>query len=259
MKRFVLIAIAAVAALGVAAPAFAKEMSLLQVCGTNGCKSVKPAISLGHDGWRATGPPAIEDYYLMKVGIGDGVKIFERFDLYFVPSAGAFTGKDMAFGDGWSALPASAVARLRATAKGLKPFATPAPTRVYIEERESVDPAPYAKLLASLDATTVPDAPESPILIGLSWPRPNPWSSETLLNYLPKSKVLLRGNGYFRVADTLADRIGRERRGLAPVAPSPFPWAALAGGLAGAPLLAGAALVAYRRRKGGPAEPAAPA
>jgi hypothetical protein len=250
MRRLLLIGLACSAALALAAPALAKEMSLLQVCGTNGCNSIKPAVSLGHGGG-PTETPAVEDYYLLKIGVGDGTKIFERADLYFAPKAGVFTGAGMAFGDGWSTLPKRAAARVLAAAEGLKLFRAPTPSEIYIEGRRSADPAAYGRLLASLDETTAPVTSEGPILIGLSWSRPNPWSSESLVNYLPKAKVLLRGGGYYRVPSDLASRIDRERRGLSPVAPSEFPWAALAGGLAGAPLVAAGGLLLYRRRRNG--------
>jgi hypothetical protein len=253
MKKLVLIAVVVAAAAVTAAPAPAKEMTLQQICGTNGCHALKPAVRLGHDGFAAGMTPALEGYYVVKIGIGDGKKIFEHLNMYFAPKAGAVIGEGgQGSSEGWAGIPAPAVEKLRTSAQGLKLFKAPRPNRVDVGERRSVDPAPYAALIGPLDPTPVPQTYESPIPISISWARPNPWSSGgSLLNYLPKAGVVIRGDGYFRVPESLTGRIDRERRGLSPVAPgNGFPWTVFAGALAGGLVLVTvAAALAVRRRR----------
>ena len=261
MKKFVAIAAAAASALVLAAPSAAKEMTLLQVCGTNGCNAVKSAGSLGHDGgMQAADRPAPQSYYLLKVGIGDGNRILGRETMYFVPGPGAVTWRTDDPNQTWMAFRPKATAAIRTAAKGLKPFGAPQLASVYIGERRSVDPAAYAALLGPLDKDYVPST-ESPVSLSLNWQRSNPWSKDTeLLSYLVKAKLLLRSDGYFRVPDELAVRLDREHRGLAPVvAGDGFPWGVLAGSLGGAIFLAGALVVFARRRRPRPAERPVPA
>jgi hypothetical protein len=263
MKKPVLIAVAVAAAALTAAPALAKEMTLQQVCGTNGCHALKSAVRLGHEGFAAGITPAPEGYYVVKVGIGDGAKIFEHLNLYFAPKAGAVIGeRGRGLSEGWAGIPAPAAEKLRLSAKGLKPFKAPRPSRVDLGGRRSVDPVPYASLLGPLHGTPIPEAYESTILISISWPGANPWSvGGSVLTYLPEARVVIRGDGYFAVPDSLAGRIDRERRGLPPVAPGGgFPWGVFAGALAGGLVLVTlAGALAVRRRRGPATERPVPA
>lgn len=261
MNKLVAIAAAAASALVLAAPSAAKEMRLLQVCGASGCNTIKSAGSLGHHGgFQPTTRPSLQSYYVVRVGLGDGKRIFGREDMYFVPGPGAVTWRTDDPNQTWMAFPARPARSIRAAAKGLEPFGAPHLASAYIGERRSVDPAPYMALLGPLDKAYVPSALESPISVSLNWQRPNPWSNDgALLNYLAKAKVLLRSDGYFHVPDALADRLDREHRGLAPVVPGDgFPWGLLVGGLGGALVIAGA-LVAFARRRPRPAEHRVPA
>jgi hypothetical protein len=210
--------LAVAAALLVAAPAAqsksSKEMRLLQVCGASGCAAIKPAVSLGHGAFSAAAAPPFGSYYVLKVGWGDGHKIFVRGEQYFVPASGAVLPKDgPGPTDGWSKLPARGVAAARNAAAQLDAFPAPTPSAAYIGTRRMPDVAPFLELLGPLEPTTVPQTRESPVSIGLEFRRANPWStSAALLNYLPKAHVLIRLDGFFRVPDRVADRIDRLRR-----------------------------------------------
>lgn len=251
MKKLVAIGAAAVSAVVLAAPATAKQLTLLQVCGADGCNAIKSGGTLGHDGGPdSASRPSLQSYFLLKIGAGDGKKIFERWDMYFVPDPGVIIGIKGG-SEGWTALPARATKAIKAAAKGLKPFRTPQIAKVHIGQHRSVDPAPYTALLGPLEKAYIPSTWESPISVSLDWQRPNPWSNHgAMLNYLAKAKVLMRGDGYFRVPDVLAGRLDRERRGLAPVIPGDgFPWGVLAGSL----------VTFARRRRPRPAERPVPA
>lgn len=249
MKKLLAIAATGFAGLALAAPAAAKEMTLLQVCGTNGCNAIEFGRLSGEGGLGSATRPSLQSYYVLTVGAGDGKRIFERMKLYFVPDPGVFTATESG-AEGWGALPARAVAAIKAAAKGLKPFRKPELAEVYVGDHRSVDPAPYTAVLGPLEKAYVPSKAESPISLSLDWKRPNPWSNDgAMIFYLAKAKVLMRSDGYFHLPESLAPRIDRERLGLAPLAPgNGFPWSTVAGSLAGALLLA-AALVAFARRR----------
>lgn len=249
MKKLVVIAALAVSTLVAAASASAKEMTLLQVCGGNGCNAIKSG-KVGHGGFESSVTrPELQSYYLLRAGVGDGTKIVHRMEMYFVPEPGVIVGRSL--DEGWGVLPDRATKAVRAALEGLKPF-RPQLATAYIGERRSVDPAPYAALLGPLDKAYVPSTDESPVSVSLNWHQPNPWSNDgAMLNYLVKAKVLMRSDGYFHVPAELAGRLDRERLGLAPVVPGGggFPWSALAGSLAGALVLAATLVaVAWRRR-----------
>jgi hypothetical protein len=210
--------LAVAAVLLVAAPAAqsksSKEMRLLQVCGASGCEAIKPAVSLRDGALSAVTAPPFQRYYVLKVGWGDGRKIFVRGEQYFVPAAGATLSKDTPGPvEGWGKLPARAATVAGAVAARLKPFPAPVPSAAYIGTRRIADVTPFLALLGPLEQTTVPQTGESPVAIGLEFRRANPWStSAALLNYLPKAHVVIRLDGYFRVPDRVADRIDRLRR-----------------------------------------------
>jgi hypothetical protein len=260
MRKLMLISLATLAGLVVAAPGVAKEMTLFQVCGTNGCNAIKPGKLPNHDGGlQSASTPALQGYYLLKVGAGDGQKILDRFEMYYV-RGGSVIG--MSGDEGWAAFPSRVARRIDAATNGLKPFGLPQVKTVYVNQHRSLDAAPYIDLMGPLDKTEIPSSNESPIMISLIWRQPSPWSNDgALLGYLPRSKVLMRSDGYFQVPRSLAQRIDRERRGLPPVAPGDgFPWGIFVGALAGALVLVTVATaLVYRRRRPGPAERAVPA
>lgn len=253
MKKSVLV-IAVVGLLVVVPSALAKELTVTAVCGPSGCNAISPAVKLGHDGMTAPVKAVpMGDYYVVRVGFGDGEKIFERVQMYFVPAAGALAGMEAADPtSSWMGMPEPAAAQARKAAEGLKPYALPAPTKAYIGTHRAVDAAPYVRLLGPLEKTTIPRAAESPIVISLFWTKTNPWSSAgALIQYLPKAGVVIRTDGYYRAPGSIADRARREAAGLPPTVPGGgFPWT-LTGGLTGlaAALAAGAGLVAWRCRR----------
>lgn len=251
MKKSVLV-IAVLALLGLAPAALAKEMSLTAVCGPSGCKAISPAVKIGHDGFGPAATVPVGRYYVLRVGFGDGGKIFQRSEMYFVASAGAVAAKDAPGPtDGWGALPGKAAAQVRAAAAGVKPYTIGHPTHAYLGGHRAVDPEPYLELLGPLERVGVPHTVDSPTTISLYWAGTNPWSNAgALIQYLPKAGVVIRSDGYYRAPGSIADRARRELAGLPPAAPGgDFPWAPLAAGLGGLAAVAAAATFAWRRRR----------
>jgi hypothetical protein len=248
IKKLALPALA-VAALALVSQASAKQMSLLQICGADGCKAFKSGALPGHDGsLHATAAPAIQSYYMVRLGIRAEGRVVNRFEMYYVPSAGAVMGKTYGT-EGWAAFPNGVTRTINVAAKELKPFSPPEVSTVYVNWHRSVDPAPYSELLGRLEPAPIPETQESPISISISWKDPNPWSSDgAMLSYFVRSKVVMRFDGYFHVPGAIAGRLDRERQGLAPVVPGDdFPWPIVGGGLGGL-LALGAAALAWRRR-----------
>ena len=251
MKKSVLV-IAVLALLGLAPAALAKELSLTAVCGPGGCKAISPAVKVGHEGFAPAAVP-VGSYYVLRVGFGDGGKIFQRSEMYFAASPGAVVAKDAAGPtDGWGALPGKAAARVRDAAAGLKPYTIGRPTHAYLGGHRAVDPEPYLGLLGSLERVGVPRTAESPTTISLYWAGTNPWSNAgALIQYLPKAGVVIRSDGYYRAPGSIADRARRELAGLPPTVPGGvFPWGLLAAGLGSLAAVAAATMfVAWRRRR----------
>jgi hypothetical protein len=261
MLKLIAIAAAGVSTLALAAPAAGKELTLLRVCGADGCNAITSGGTVGHDGGPSfVSRPSLQGYYLLRIGAGDGKRVLERWDMYFVPDPGAIIGTQGG-NEGWTALPARATKAVKAAAKGLKPFRTPQIAEAYVGEHRSVDPAAYTALLGPLEEAGIPSTLESPISLSFDWQRPNPWSNDGgMMNYLVKARMLMRGDGYFRVPDALARRLDREHRGLAPVVPGGgFPWAVFVGSMSGAVVLAGLLVALARRRRPRPAERPVPA
>lgn len=250
MKKSVLV-IAVLGALSIAPAALAKELTVTAVCGPSGCAAVTPAVKLSHDGITVRDAP-LGGYYVVRIGLGDGTKIFERTRMYFVPAAGALAWADTADPNAtWLGMSGEAAARVRKAASGLKPFTVATPTHAYVGTHRTTDAAAYVALLGRLERTAAPVTGESPIVISLYWKQPNPWSSSAaLIQYLPEAGIVIRNNGYYRAPGSLADRARRQAAGLPPRAPGGgFPWGPVAGGIAGFAVVLGAlTFVAWRRR-----------
>jgi hypothetical protein len=212
--RKALVAGAAFALLVFVPAAQAKEMVYTGACGATGCKSIKPAIAVSPQGLPGAVVPPLQSYYVLQTGYGDGHKIFVRGAQYFIVDAGTVIGKDVAGpNDGWAKLPDRTLAALRTATSGLQPFPAPMPARAYVGTQRMPDARALASLLGPLPPVAMPHTGESPIPIGLEWAKPNPWTTAgALLSYLPKARVVIRIDGYFRVPTSVADRIDRARR-----------------------------------------------
>ena len=212
--RKAIVAGAAIALLVFVPAAQAKEMVYTGACGATGCKSFRPAIAGSAHGLPGAVVPPLQSYYVLQTGYGDGHKIFVRGAQYFIADAGTVIGKDVSGpSDGWAKLPDKTLAAVRRTTSGLQPFPAPMPARAYVGNERMSNARGFASLLGPLQQVAMPHTGESPIPIGLEWAKPNPWTTAgALLSYLPKARVVIRIDGYFRVPTSVADRIDRARR-----------------------------------------------
>ena len=212
--RKALLAGVAVMLLTIVPAAQAKEMVYTGACGAAGCTTFKPSISVSPHGLPGSVVPPLQSYYVLQVGYGDGKTIAVRGAQYFVAGAGAVIGKDVPGpSDGWAKLPGKTLTAVRKATTGLQPFPAPVPVRAYVGTTRMADARPFTSLLGPLQPVAMPRTGESPIPIGLEWAKPNPWTTAgALLSYLPKARVVIRIDGYFRVPTSVADRIDRARR-----------------------------------------------
>ena len=146
--------------------------------------------------------------------------------------------------------PESAAA-LRAAVAGIEPFPAPAIEEVRVGERQAAAPEAYAAIWGRLQPADYPPPGSARYRVRLISSRPTPWTqSAGLLIVAPASGLLFRDGEWLELPEALA---GTVRADTPPVAiasgsrPPEFPWAALAGGLAGAALLPAAAILLRRR------------
>src|SRR5688572_1545674 len=89
LRTIPLVAMAATAMV-LAAPAVAKEIEEMTVCGAGGCTKVTSSGDAHAmlEGGAVSDAPASAPFYRIRLGIGDGSgKVFERFSILYVPSA----------------------------------------------------------------------------------------------------------------------------------------------------------------------------
>jgi hypothetical protein len=215
MKKLVALAAAAAGLLALSAPAQAKEILSLKVCGASGCvKSTDPKVLAGWEGgnqdpaqvWQ-TNPGG---YYKVTVGYGDQGKLVAAEPAYWLPGRNLmrFTGQS---GYPWWKLFPAQVKMLRAVAGDLSPF-TPTLARVTVRGKSVADPNSYLRLLGRLHEAYLPyRAPHRHRLrIALHTPSANPWIHSSLgLRYVPKKRILIRPDGEFRVPKAMARRVMR--------------------------------------------------
>lgn len=96
MRRLALLTVL-LASLVVAAPATAKEVQSIKVCGVDGCATSKDAELMS--GMIDIGPPtsapkAPAPFYRLTMAIGDGDEVFGRIQSSWVPSAGRMLAED---------------------------------------------------------------------------------------------------------------------------------------------------------------------
>ncbi len=94
------------------AGAEAKEMMGLQVCAADGCTAVRDGELLGPgvlEGPPVSPPTRAEPFVRLRLAVGDGTAVMERFSTTYLPRAGLMRGA----GGTWVQVDASGVAALR--------------------------------------------------------------------------------------------------------------------------------------------------
>ena len=248
MKRLVF-AFALLALLAVAAPAMAKELTKVEVCGPDGCAAITGETNLQNfggsgepDGSVAAPAPFYEIRYTL-----DAEGESSQWSSWYVPSADRLATVDERTGVAWAPLDEP---RLAALAKGLKPFARPEITSVAIGSRKITDnPASYLRLF-TVESTgeAVPSglADWEPVVFHAT--SKTPWTlDQTSLFYSETNGMLQRGIEIVKLPGGMASDV---RSGESLAGGSSFPWrTVLVALLAAAALLVAATMIRPLRRR----------
>jgi RNA polymerase sigma factor (sigma-70 family) len=107
--------------LALAAPASAKEIGTVSLCGTGGCADVTDrATHVMLEGGPVTSAPrGGEPYFVVRIGVTDGKEIVHRFDMRWLPKSAVLRGADGV----WMTAPKRMQAELVKLSRGLKPVA----------------------------------------------------------------------------------------------------------------------------------------
>ena len=248
MKRLVF-AFALLALLAVPAPAKAKELTNVSVCGPDGCNDLSGPGNLRDfpTGGDPTGQtPAPAAFYEVRYTIdADGHN--DAWTTWYVPSAKLLASVNEREGVTWMPLDAPELAALT---KGLKPFAKPEIKSVTIGSRKVTDnPASYLRLFTVESAgEAVPQglADWEPVVFHAKGK--TPWTlDQTSLFYSPSNGMLQRGIEIVKLPSGMSSDI---RSGESLAGGSSFPWrTALLVLLAAAALLFAASMIRPLRRR----------
>jgi hypothetical protein len=241
-------------ALATAAPAQAKDVMGLQVCGPAGCATLDRDETQGMLGegsgplWseEATVPPAKPaSYYRAVVLIGDGHEIGVRLPFWYVPGQSKLTSvRDNPSGPlAWRNAHGAWKRALDRLSKGIEPYDIPTVTRATVNGDPVSDPQSYLRLFT---VTGKPHGYPSDLgkqIILESRPR-SPWTDGNDIVYSRSARAVIRDGEMVAVPASVASAI--EARASLDVSGRGFPWLPVLVAAAIAMLVA-AAVVAARR------------
>lgn len=247
MRRLLLVA---VAALAFPAVAHAKEVTGLELCGPDGCKTTT-VTGFGHDdplaGWNFAGP-APTTFYRLELQMDQGAG---GWPVYYEPKSGlvAFKQGNSTFLT-WGRLDPALASLVKDLAKRVDPFPTPSVTEVRIgtDRRITENAGSYLRLFAVKGPYDVPRSDDIDV-IRLAGSVESPWTDGILL-YYPRENILAVGpTSYVRVPTSVAADIEATRPlGDGGTAGSPrlgVPWVVV--GIVAA--FAGALVIALMRKR----------
>jgi hypothetical protein len=249
MKRLVF-AFALLALLALPAPAMAKVLTNVSVCGPDACAAITGETNL-HDFGASGEPdgsvPGPAPFYEIRYTF-DAEGESQQWSSWYVPSAKRLASVDERTGVAWSPLDEP---RLAVLARGLKPFARPEISSVTIGSRKVTDnPASYLRLFTFKSAgEAVPQglADWEPVVFHAK--DKTPWTLEqTSLFYSPSNGMLQRGIEMVKLPGGMAAdvRAGDSLAGGG----SSLPWrTVLFALLAAAALLIAASMIPSLRRR----------
>ena len=250
MKRLVF-AFALLALLTVPAPAMAKELTNVAVCGPDACAAITGETNL-HDFGASGEPdgtvPAPAPFYEIRFTV-DAEGESHQWSSWYVPSAKRLATVDERTGVAWAPIDE---ARLAVLARSLKPFARPEISSVTIGSRKVTEnPASYLRLFTVESAgEAVPQglADWEPVVFHAKGK--TPWTlDQTSLFYSPSNGMLQRGIEIVKLPDEMAADIS-SGGSLVGAAGSSFPWrTVLFALLAAAALLIAASMIRPLRRR----------
>src|SRR5688572_7402352 len=148
MERFAVVTCMALAALALPVLAGAKEISKVEICGEESCRTITGAASLrglvGSDESMSKPAVAPGPYYRVTLTAkheGDT----ESWSIFYVPA-----GDRLALPDGnWEQVTGETAAAYREETAGLEPFPTPKIESVLVNGRRVEDPSSYIALYAA--------------------------------------------------------------------------------------------------------------
>ncbi len=253
MTRLVL-ALAAAAALALPAAATAKEMTAVETCGVDGCRTVRDRDvlsrleqSAGESDVRGA-PARPAPFYVVRVTV-DGGDQRVTWENFYVPSARTMRGMDERNRALWRRVPEGERAILDSLAAGVTPFPAPEVVRATVGRKTAADPASYLALYRLEGKRAAYPRRADWIRIRLYSTRPTPWTDgANVLAYSPSARVLRRDGELVRVPK----RLGRQIRTGAALhmtgGETGNPGTAVSAFAGALPLLAAAAVALRRRR-----------
>jgi len=243
-------------ALALPAPAAAKELSKLDVCGPSGCNSTSDRallgrIGVGSDGSIPADPPALAPYYTLvyHVRAGRGESFNGRKEFVFrtsyVPGAHLVRGIDESGYVVWttaSQVFTNAIARLT---RGLRPFSAPRITRVSVGGTFVTDPASYERLITITSENTDYVEAYDWTPVDYRSTRSSPWSGVSL-QFSAKKHALLRNNRWIHLDSSLSKQV-QLGTALTATGDGGFPWRWVGVAAAAALAIAGVGVFLVRR------------
>lgn len=235
MRKAFFVAVAA-AVLALPAPALAKQVSKLQVCGLSDCASTTDRgllmrIGEGTNGSNRSDAPALQPYYRLVYTVtalpgesfGDGKNSF-TFTNAYIPGARLVSGTDESDRPVWFPVSAEFAAELKTLAANVAPVPRPRIVGVTIGDKLATRPDTYARLftLAPDKRSSYVDAADW-VPVTLRTSRPSPWTSHgPVLQFSPKTGVIDRGSYYYALPGSIAAEVSSGKALTAPA--DSFPW-----------------------------------
>jgi len=255
-----LMLVTAALALLAAAPAQAKELLGVQLCGPGGCATQRSDILLEGPNGPFSGQlaPAAKPgaWYRGYLLAGDGGEVVGKLPFYYVPGANVVVEPGrLGQVATWTHPDARIATLVHRLAERTKPYATPRLTSVTMNGKAVDDPQSYLRLWTLGEkATGYPDGLGSKQLVFYSQPA-SPWSDGNYVVAYAKSRLLLRDGQIVSLPKDVAAAVA-DGRSLDPR--SAFSWAVVAVAAAFAALALLAAL-AWRARPRSSPQPVAQA
>jgi hypothetical protein len=225
MRRFAVLTCTALAALALPALAGAKEISKVEICGEEDCRTITDAASLRRlvGNGESLSKPAVAPgpYYRVTLTVKheEGT---ESWSIFYVPA-----GDRLALPDGnWEQVTGETAAAYRRETAILEPFPTPTVASVLVNGRKVEDPESYLALYtAGTSNGAVPSSLADWVPVELRFRGKTPWSGDEYLHFSPADGLLQRGVVLVRLPNEMAASI---RAGESIAAADGFPWAIVA-------------------------------
>ena len=256
--------LAAAAALALAAPAAAKELSKAELCGPAGCIAVTDRDTLRGiptGGEELVTQPPLQAFHTLRLTVTEGEGGPEHtWSVYYVDRSGMTAWKNEGGTIVWSQLTGPSATTMKRLARGVEAFPAPRISATLVDGRAvSADPASYLALFQEpgrrLNANVFP---HDWVRIDLRSATASPWTDSPFeLMYSPSANAIERGVHRLVLPDGLASDIEAAQ----PLAVSEttrwLPWLVVGALLAALLVLAGLGAVLRRRFEPAAPEPAA--